>query len=529
MIDSKTYKVGIYLRLSREDLKDGESASITNQRDLLLNYIRDHDLIFVDEYVDDGVSGTTFDRENFNRMIEDIDKKKINMVITKDLSRLGRDHIDFGYYVERYFPEKQVRFIALGDGIDTGSSTSNNKMLLFKAMYNDMYVQDISDKIKATIYNKRRNGKFLGSVAPYGYNKDPQDKHKLIIDEKSAEVVKRIFNMFASGIGLHEICKTLTNEKIPIPSVYKNLNRGLKSTAYGIWQTRTVSDILKCPTYIGNLTQGRLRKVSYKSPKIIRPKKSEWIICENSCPAIIDKETFEIVQNIYERNKNQGKNSQDILLKGFVFCKECGHTIGFRLHKTETKSKGKFNRCYGNCNYWSKYKTYNLCTPHNINYYELEDGILNEIRTMCKRYLKTNNFEDLLKNNDKVTRVQKELETRLTKLKNEIELSTKKIDEIYNDKLNGLIDMEMYKRIYNQITESTIEKKNEIINIEKKIYNLKNNIISTSGKYDDIIKEYLSMKRPSVQLLSNIIDRIVIDEDKNIDIYYKFKPFENGY
>ena len=395
--------------------------------------------------------------------------------------------------------------------------------------FNEKHVRDTSKKMKASVHSRRSDGKFLGTYAPYGYKKDPKDKHKLIIDEKASKVVKRIFELFVSGKGISEIARILDEEKIPIPSVHHNYNRGLKSSIYGHWGLRTLSDMLQLPTYMGDLTQGRQKKPSYKLKKRIRPSKEDWIICENACPPIIDRETFELAQNIYSRNKNQRKYAQDFLLKGLVYCKECDHTIGFRKHKAITKSKGEVIRVYGNCNYWAKHKRLAPCTPHSTKYYELEDLVLSEIKKMCKKYLKASKMADILKNSDKTAKIQKELELRKRELEIEIELSSKKIDNIYRDRLDGVIDLEMYKRLSNEMTESTLSKKHEIKEIEIKIYNFKNRIDDNSKKYDNIIKEYLSMKKPSVQLLSSIINKIVIDEEQNIDIYYKFKPFENGY
>ena len=529
MIGSETFKVGIYIRLSREDELKGESGSISNQRDIIHKYIRDNNLLYIDEYVDDGVSGTQFDREGWNRLIQDIEAKRINMVITKDLSRFGRNEGQQLRYLD-YFCEAGIRFVSILDGVDTfDECNTSNEMIPIQCFFNEKHVRDTSKKMKASVYSKRSQGNFLGKTAPYGYKKDPNNKYKLIIDEEASKVVKRIFNLFVSGKGICEISRILTQEKVPIPSEYKGLNVGMKSTAYGIWNNRTISDMLTLPTYVGDLTQGRSKKPSYKSKKRIRPKKEEWIICEGKCPPIIDRETYNLAQDIYNRNKNQGKNTQDILLKGFVYCKECGHTIGFRLQKTTTKKKGDVVRCYGNCNYWAKHKKYDLCTPHSIKYYELESLVLNEVKKMCKKYLKANDLKNVLANSDKTKKILNELEIKLKKLQSEVEYSSKKKEILYNDKLEGLIDLEMYKRMSNKITEETIVQQNEIKEIKTKIYNIKNNITNNDKKYDNVIKEYLSMKKPSVQLLSSIIDKIVIDEDKNIDIYYKFKPFENGY
>lgn len=527
MVGSEIYKVGIYLRLSREDNRQGESGSIGNQRDIILKYIKEHNLIFIDEYVDDGVSGTQFDnREGWTRLVEDIEAERINMVITKDLSRLGRNEWQQLKYVD-YFEEKSVRYVSLLDNIDTfDENNTSNEMMAINMFFNEKHVRDTSKKMKASVYSKRCDGNFLGAYAPYGYKKDPDNKYKLIIDEKAANVVKRIFDLFVGGKGVSQIGKILTDEKIPIPSVYNNYNRGLKSSIYGHWGNRTISDILQLPTYAGDLTQGRTKKPSYKSKKIIRPDKKDWIVCPNACPVIIDRETFELAQSIYDGNKNQGKNTQDILLKGMVYCKECQHTIGFRQYKANTKSKGEVTRVYGNCNYWAKHKYLAPCTPHNIKYKELESLVLNEIKNMCKKHLKSSDMAEVLKNNDMTAKFLKDLENRKRELEINTELTTKKLDTIYRDRLDGNIDLEMYKRLSNEITESTLSHKNEIREIETKIYNIKNKVIDNSKEHDDIIKKYLSMKKPSVQLLSSVIEKIVIEEEQNIDIYYKFQPFE---
>lgn len=529
IILNEDYKVGIYLRLSREDDLKGESGSISNQRDIINQYIKENKLICVNEYVDDGVSGTQFDRDGWNKLISDIEAKRINMVITKDLSRFGRNEGQQLRYLD-YFYENGIRYVAILDNVDTFDEyNTSNEMIPIQCFFNEKHVRDTSKKMKASVYNKRSQGCFLGKTAPYGYKKDPNDKYKLLIDDEAAQVVRKIFELFVNGKSVSTICNILTDEKIPIPSEYKGLNVGMKSTVYGIWNNRTVSDILKLPTYVGDLTQGRSRKLSYKSKKRVRLQKENWIICQNKCPAIIDRETFNLVQDIYNRNKNQGKNTQNILLKGFVYCKECGHTIGFRLQKVNTKTKGQVTRCYGNCNYWSKYKKYGVCTPHNIKYYQLEELVLNEVKKICKAYLKTDDLKIMLENNDKTSKMLKDLEMRLKKLEAEVDFSTKKREDLYNDKLNGIIDLDMYKKMVNRITDETVTKQSEIKELYTKIYNMKNSIMNSKKKYDNFIKEYLDMKTPNIQLLSSIIDKIVIDEDRNIDIYYKFKPLENGY
>lgn len=520
------YKVGIYLRLSREDEKLVESGSISTQRDLLLNYIKENNLLFVDEYVDDGVSGTTFDRVGFNRMIKDCEEKKINMIITKDTSRLGRDHIEFGYYVERYFPEHGIRYVAVNDGIDTFKNSSANDMLVFKSAFNDMYVKDISNKLKSSLYTKKRNGLFVGAYAPYGYKKSEGDKHKLEIDSETAPIVKRIYNMFIEGKSLTNICDILTREHIPTPSMYKNMKLGQNNLHYGIWSTKTVQNILKNPTYIGNLTQCRQKKVNYKSKKRVHNTITDWIIAEGAVEALIDEYSFGLVQNMFNSNKNRGARNDatsNLLLRGLIFCKECKHTIGFREHKQQTQKYGLVSRIYGNCNYWAKRKKQDVCTPHSVKYQVLEDLVLDNLREMLVKYLDEKTLESILKNSDKLKQKKNSIKQEIFRLENSIESVTRKIDVCYNDKLEGNITLEMYKRTYNNLTLEISEFKNKKTEYEKMLFDFENNQLTNDTYYLDKSREFLKMKNPSRALISSLIDKIEIDEDKNVDIYYKFK------
>ena len=219
----KIFNVGIYLRVSQEDEKEGQSESIGNQQDFITRYVLEQGWNLTNVYIDDGWSGLNFERPDFKRMIADIESKKINLVITKDLSRLGRDYIDTGYYLERYFPQKNVRYIAINDGIDTFSQNGNTDMSPFKAVINDMYAKDISNKVRTALHTKKLKGDFIGSVAPYGYMKDPNNKGKLIIEEETAEVVKQIFEIFLEGGTKLGIANKLSMQGVPTPSQSKNL------------------------------------------------------------------------------------------------------------------------------------------------------------------------------------------------------------------------------------------------------------------------------------------------------------------
>lgn len=513
MNTEEKFKVGIYLRLSREDEEDkDESASISNQRNYIMEYIRKYDnLMLVDEYIDDGYSGNTIDRPNFQRLLNDIENKKINCIIVKDQSRFGRFD-NASYYINTLFAIKRIRFIAPLDYIDTFDENSfGNRMIGYKAVSNNQYCMDTSYNVKGIIYSKKRRGLHLGGTALYGYKKDPNNKYHLIIDEEVAPIVRRIFEMFASGNSLHMIAKTLDEEHIPIPSEYKGLNRGQKSSMYGHWQTRTIGEMLKNETYIGNLCQCTRKKVSVSAKLLVRNPKEKWIIVPNTHDPIIDKETFNIVQQIFEKNSHITKNTHNYLFKGFIYCKECGHTIGINTRN---------NVGYCVCNYYRKYSKENACTPHRIKYEILEKQVLKEIKTLFKM-VNSSNFSDKIKQNNKIEKRIIALEKENTKLKIEIEKAQDKDDNAYMDKINGLISFETYMNCHNKIIDETVQNKNKLEENIKIIEDLKNNTINRD--YENIVNEYLSLKRPNRKILSSIIDKIVLDENLNIEIYYRFK------
>ena len=291
---NKIYSVGLYIRLSREDDDKTEmSESITNQKSLLLQYVKENNLRVYDIYIDDGYSGTNFDRPDFNRLLNDIELGKINMVITKDMSRLGRDYIGTGNLIEKYFPEHNVRYIAVTDNIDTFLDSSNNDIAPFKAIMNDMYAKDISKKIKSSLKAKMKEGKWVGGRCPFGYNQDKNDKNHLVINKEQADIVKRIFNMCLEGLSFYKIAKKLTNEKVKTPAEYYNFEwKSHYNLRYGEWHSKTIRDILTNRMYIGDLVQNKRSKVNYKVKKIVKNNTNDYIIVENTHEAIIDREIF---------------------------------------------------------------------------------------------------------------------------------------------------------------------------------------------------------------------------------------------
>ena len=513
---NKIYSVGLYIRLSREDDDKTEmSESITNQKSLLLHYVKENNLRVYDIYIDDGFSGTNFDRPDFNRLLNDIELGKINMVITKDMSRLGRDYIGTGNLIEKYFPEHNVRYIAVTDNIDTFLDSSNNDIAPFKAIMNDMYAKDISKKIKSSLKAKMKEGKWVGGRTPFGYNQDKDNKNHLVINEEQADIVKKIFDMCLEGLSFFKIAKQLTNEGVKTPAQYYNFEwKSHYNLKYGEWHSKTIRDILTNRMYIGDMVQNRRSKVNYKVKKVVKNNESDYIIVENTHEPIIDKEIFYEVQKRIPKNKGRNEKKEIHLLDGLLYCGDCGHRISIQSRRK------KDNRCYTICNYYRTYMKQKLCTTHSNNYDELEKVIISSLTNMCLNYVNKDKIKNNVLNNLKEknkTNNKKELEM----ISNDIKQINDNLDVIYIDKLNKKITEEQFERV-------KIKLENELTIKQKKYNELNinfNDNINEESK-DKMIKEYiskfLSMKEPSRELIINLIDRIEIFEDKTINIKVSF-------
>lgn len=357
--------IALYMRLSKEDNELSDSKSITSQKMYLNDYIKRFNYDNVYEYVDDGYSGTNFNRPSFKKLLNDIEKQKIDTIITKDSSRLGRNISWVTFYVEEYFPSKKIRYIAIDDNYDSFANDSlSSEMLTFKSMFNDYYCKDISKKIKSSLHIKKIEGKFTGWKAPYGYLRSARDYHELVVDEKVRKTIEMIFNLATKDNTPSAIAKILNEKKIASPAVYA----GLRNSK---WTTKTVKDILQNPTYIGNMAQGKRKKINHKIKKSISIPPEQWIIKENTHEPIITKEVFSIVQKKlakYPNIKNNRIKNQELI--NMMYCKECGSKIGLNYRK---------DNCYCVCNNYKKNYRNKSCTPHTFNYQELRNVIMNEL------------------------------------------------------------------------------------------------------------------------------------------------------
>ena len=281
----------LYMRLSKDDRKS-ESRSISSQREILRNFASEKGFLIFDEYIDDGFSGTNFDRPAFKRMLSDIENGKIGIVITKDLSRLGRDYISAGEFTEIYFPSKGIRYIAINDGYDSGNGSSD--IIPFKNLVNEMYARDISRKIRSAFSARMKNGDFVGAFAPFGYIRSPENRHKLVPDIKTAPIVKRIFSESAKGKPPIRIAKQLDFDNVPTPLDFR---KGISKSKS--WSSATILKILKNPVYLGHMVQGKTEKISFKSKKSVFVPGEKQFVVENTHEAIVDKETFEKANKKY--------------------------------------------------------------------------------------------------------------------------------------------------------------------------------------------------------------------------------------
>ena len=520
---TKSFRVGLYIRLSREDGDKEESSSVTNQREILKRYVSEQENFFiVKEYVDDGWTGTNFDRPKFKEMIEDIEAGIIDTVITKDLSRLGRERLGVGHYTEIYFPEHNVRYIALLDNIDTYIDSGMNDMAPFKGVINDMYVRDISKKIRSSLIERKKAGNFLGVTAPYGYKKDPNNKFHLVINEKEAEVVKRVFRLYLEGNGLTKIAQILTKDGVPVPGESRNIGKTRKTALYSSWKQTTIRRILDNRVYLGELVQFKRRKINYKSKRRITVPEEERYICKGTHEAIIDEESFNAVQNILKKNKSFKGTKHDYLFKGLLYCAECGARLNITYSNYALKKYGEYRYttiCYSYSRLYS-----DICTRHSNSIPELEEVLIKHIKEVCSRYINENLQDEL------ISMAKKQRQLELKQISNEKRLKTLEqkiadiglyIKNLYMDKVKGVVSENDYISLVADFTkdrDNLIKEKEELITI---INNQKPQIDETA-KIEKLAKEFISLEKPTKQLLNELIEKITISENKEINIYFKF-------
>ena len=513
----------MYIRLSREDGDKQESESIGNQRKILQRYVKENNLNFVKEYVDDGISGTTFDRPSFNELLQDIEIQNINMVITKDLSRLGRDYIKTGFYLEDYFPQKNIRYVAITDGIDTYIDSTNNDITPFKAIMNDMYAKDISKKIRSVLKEKQQQGEYMCSIPAYGYKRHPTIKNKLIIDEQVRDIVEKIFDMYANGHGSVEIVKFLNSNKYLSPTGYRKTGivQDENKTGYD-WNEVTLCNMLKNEVYIGNTVQNKKSVISYKVKKIRIVEKENQIRVDNTHEAIIDKYTFEKVQCIIEKRGTNTKLKYDYLLRGLLYCYHCKRKLQIVLKKN-SKRNAK-SHPYITCSDAKE----RGCYPLNMNYEKFEKHIIYVVKKICQIYADKEIFYSIYeKYKNKTLDISEGYKKKIEQIDKQILDINNNLDKMYMDKLQGIITEEDYVRISNKLTFSRTNLAKQKEELEQKLnkseqnFNKKDNT-KDEKELNELIEEFLKLEKVDKIYLYRLINKIEINKDKNIYIYFNF-------
>ncbi len=443
----------LYIRLSREDGDRAESLSVANQRILLTEFVRSQsDLYLYDIYIDDGWSGVSFERPGFQRMLKDIENKKIQCVAVKDLSRLGRNMPKVSEYINEYFPGRRVRFISVNDGIDRqyyDIDTGEEMMIDVKNMFNGFYPKDISKKVRSTFRAKQERGQFIGAFASFGYQKSESDHNRLAVDEYAAGIVRRIFGMYLDGLGQNTIARMLNEEGIPCPSEYKkscglNYHNGNRLAATSYWTYSTVRRILRNEIYVGNMVQNRSFRQICKKNALSLPKE-KWIIVENTHQPIIDRDTWKRVQNLLKQNTRQTGLSGSIhMFAGFLKCGDCGRAMVKIRRKGGTFFNcGSYNRCGKK-----------VCSIHNITEQELEKIVLGDLNLIIRS---AKNMSRMIGEEKEKQRMEHAgAPEEVLKYQMEAERFARKKEQAYEDYSDHIITREDYLR-YKEKYEARIE------------------------------------------------------------------------
>ena len=532
VVNKKIWSVALYIRLSQEDEDNGqdkqESNSVTSQKTLLNEFVEEHDdLIVYDTYIDDGFTGTDFNRPSFQRLLEDMRNGNINCVIVKDLSRLGRNYIEVGNYIEQVFPLFNIRFIAINDSVDSfkNPASTNTILVPFKNLINDEYARDTSTKIRTSLNGKKKKGEFVGAFPSYGYIKDPKDKHKLAIDEVAADIVRKIFYWNVNeGLGKIAICHRLNDLGILNPTGHKKLelkqnyeNFGVQDNTY-TWTPSTIRNILSNEVYIGNTVQGKRRTKSYKVHKVENVPKEEWVKVENTHEPIIDKETFEKAQELSKRDTKVSQKTNELSVwAGFLKCADCKRAMNKK--SSTNKSGSKYE--YYICSTYRK-KSNNLCTKHSIKVENLEKAVLKAINLHIELLIDTEEIVKQIENVGAISNRPQIIDNIIKEKQNEISKISSFKRTLYEDWKSKDITREEYVE-YKQKYENDIERlKQNVERLENEKQKYESQSIS-SNEWIEKFKEQKGITELSRDIMMELINCIYVKENGDITIKFKFE------
>ena len=530
--NNKKYNYGgdvtaLYARLSKDDDLVGDSNSIVHQKEILSKYAKEHGFTNIEFYVDDGFSGTNFNRPDFQRMMADAEEGKISTVIVKDMSRFGRDYIMVGYYTEIYFSNLDIRFIAINDNVDSNIQTEND-LTPFKNVFNEWYARDTSKKIRAVFKAKGNSGKHLTTNPPFGYKKDPNDKDKWIIDDEAAATVRRIFQMYVDGYRISEIGHKLTEEKVETPILYY-MNRGIKTNARSeypeIWDLMSIKYILSQMAYAGHTVNFQTAVKSYKTKKQVNLPRNQWVIFRNTQEAIIDEKTFETVQQMRKVKRARTKYNEPNMFSGLLYCADCGNHLTIQ-RVARNRKMDNFS-----CATYRKKKK-GLCSCHRILVSDLETIVKEDLQKVCEYvFLHEKEFTDEYLSGSKRETVKFQAKTKaeLKRLSERQEEIGKIIRKLYEDNVCGRITDERF----DFLAKSYEDEGNDL---KTKSQELKNALASSVqdeeklSKFLKVVKSYTEIEELTPEILNSFIEKIYIGETEKyngrkmqeVEIIYKF-------
>ena len=523
----KIYHAAIYVRLSKEDgdvagASKAESNSISNQKELIRDFLKDkEDIVVVSERVDDGYSGSSFERPSFKLMMEDIKKGVVDCVVVKDLSRFGREYIDSGRYIERLFPALGVRFIAVNDGYDSleGKDQSDEIIIPFKNLINDAYCRDISVKIRSHLEVKRKNGEFIGSFAPYGYQKDEGCRNRLVIDPVAAGVVRDIFRMKLHGMSQDAIAGRLNDMGVLSPMEYKsasgsNYQTGFKTGERALWSSVTVRRILENECYVGNLVQGRQTTPNHKVKKsFVKPEK-DWVRIEKNHEAVVSDRDFAIVQRLLGMDTRMSPEQSEVYpLAGMVVCADCGAAM-VRKNVCSGKRKYRYYVC-------SRNKETKECASHRIGVERLEEAVLEVLKVQVANVL------DLKRAMEKVSEIPfqeldiRELERRIEQKEAEVLRCRELRNMLYEDMKDGIVSKEDYRELHEAYTQRRDLAEEAVRQMKGEIEDI---LASNTDKYRwlDYFAEHENIDRLTRNVAVELIERVKVVDRETVEVVFSF-------
>ena len=521
--ETKIWNATLYLRLSRDDGDKEESNSITGQRELLRDFIRNRPELR--EYavrIDDGFTGSNFERPDFKKMMEDVKEGRTNCIIVKDLSRFGRNYLDAGEYIEKIFPFLGVRFIAVNDNYDSlgEKSASDDLVIPFKNLINEAYCRDISVKVRTQLEIKRKSGQYIGAFAVYGYMKDDTDKNRLVVDEYAADIVRDIFAWKLDGMSPQDIAVRLNQSGILSPMEYKKslgmkFATSFKANAQAAWSANSVLRILKNPVYIGLLTQGKETTPSYKVRKRIIKPEDEWEVIPDSHEPIVRREDFETIQKVLTLDTRRSPNDSSVqLFSGMVFCGECGASM---VRKTVPSGKKKY--VYFVC---SAHKQDKSCSSHGIRDKALEEVVLETVKQYIRDVI---DLDDILSMTDTAplrTAEAQKVQRQLDKKRSEHERLQKLLMSLYENLADGIIDRDEYARLKQNYSGRAAECEKQMDALQESLVQIKEH----GGEHREWMMQF--RKHQNITELERsiavaLIDRILIYKDNRVEVHFRFE------